>query len=317
MRRHVLPILCCFLFFLFLSNPSDVVAGASEGLLLWFHTVLPTLFPFFVIVSLLVSTGSFQLLSHVFAPAFCRFFHISAPSVIVILGGFLCGYPMGAKIVSDLYQRHQISAEEGKYLLSFCNNASPMFIISFLVTQKLKMPRLAIPSLFILFTAPILSSFLFRKCYFRKKHTESLSFAPATNITHETHFLEYFDLAIFNGMETILKIGGYIIFFSIIVALLKQLSFSNPLWNFFWIPALEITNGLSLLSEATLFFRQKYVLMMAHTSFGGFCAIFQTKCVLKDFDFPLGIYLLEKLVTATVTSLLTVLYLFILTKFSF
>lgn len=316
MRRHVLPILCCFLFFLFLSNPSDVVAGASEGLLLWFHTVLPTLFPFFVIVSLLVSTGSFQLLSNVFSPVFSRFFHISAPSVIVILGGFLCGYPMGGKIVSDLYQNHQISEEEGKYLLSFCNNASPMFIISFLVTQKLKMPRLILPSLFILFCSPILSSFLFRTCYFRKKHTESHAFVPAKKPVYG-NFLEYFDLAIFSGMETILKIGGYIIFFSIVMRLFRQLSISNNVWNFFWIPSLEITNGLSLLSEANLFFGQKYLLMMAHTSFGGFCAMFQTKCVLKDFEFPLGVYLLEKLVTATVTSLLTVLYLFFFTKFSF
>lgn len=317
MRRLFAPFLCCLLFFLFLTKPSLVVSSASEGLLLWFHTVLPNLFPFFVIVNLLVSTGSFQLLSHLFAPAFCRFFQTSAPSVIVILGGFLCGYPMGAKIVSELYQNRRISAEEGKYLLSFCNNASPMFIVSFLVTQKLGMPRLAIPSLFILFGSPILSSFLFRRCYFKKRHTNSIPFDNSQKTISENHFLEFFDMAIFNGMETILKIGGYIIFFSIIVGLLKEVSISNPIWNFFWIPALEITNGLSLLSDANLFFGQKYILMMAHTSFGGFCAMFQTKCVLKDFDFPLATYLLEKLVTATVTSLLTLLYLFVFTKFRF
>ena len=36
-----------------------------------------------------------------------------------IIAGFLCGYPMGAKISTDLTHTKQISPQEGAYLLSF------------------------------------------------------------------------------------------------------------------------------------------------------------------------------------------------------
>lgn len=316
MRKFLISFSFCFLFIIFLLQPETVVSGASEGLLLWFHTVLPTLFPFFVVTSLLTGTNAFSYISSAISPLFCRFFHISAPSVIAIIGGFFCGYPMGAKIVADLWKTNQISQAEGLYLLSFCNNASPMFIISFFITQQLKMPELAIPSIMIIFTSPILCSFIFRRYYFSQAinsmYSESLQRSP-----HSTfNFLELFDDAINAGMETILKIGGYIIFFSILISMLQQIPFKNPLVNFFLIPSLEITNSITLLANTSLNFWAKYVLMMSHISFGGLCAVFQTKCVLKKQEFPLGTYIIEKLVTAMATSLFSYIFL-ILSKFSF
>lgn len=46
--------------------------------------------------------------------------------------GMLCGYPMGAKLASDMYESHKISRREAEYLTTFCNNASPSFIITYL-----------------------------------------------------------------------------------------------------------------------------------------------------------------------------------------
>lgn len=316
MQKKLTPLLCSLIFFAFLLYPSLVISGASEGVLLWFYTVLPNLFPFFVITNLLISTGGFQVISHIFAPLCSKCFKVSADGVIVILGGFLCGYPMGAKMVADLFQRARISEQEGNYLLSFCNNASPMFIVGFFVTQKLKIPSLALPSLLILFLSPIFCSFVFRKHYIKGQQKMGRLRCEKKVQLSSVGFWEYFDLAIWNGMETILKIGGYIIFFSILAKLCNHLPLSGNLWRHILVPSLEITNGLSLLEDADLLFEQKYILMMAQLSFGGFCAMFQTRCVLKEFDFSMCLYIIEKLVTATVTSLLSCLYLIIFTKFS-
>lgn len=316
MKKYLIPFLCCILFILFLGNPSIVILGASQGLLLWYRTVLPNLFPFFVLVNLVITTGAVHLITPVLAPICQYVFGVSAPSALAIIGGFLCGYPMGATIISDLCEQHLISKTEGHYLLSFCNNASPMFIVGYFLTQKLKRPDLILPSVFILFFAPICSSFLFRRFYFKTgtvpservyQHSESC----------KKNFMELLDQAIWKGMETIIKIGGYIIVFSIIVELLRPLSAHGNIWNYFLIPSLEITNGLSLFSNVNLTFEIKYLLMMTHLSFGGFCAMFQTGCVLRSIPFHLKIYILEKLVTATITSLLCYIYLFVFAKFCF
>ena len=51
--------------------------------------------------------------------------------VFCILCGFLCGYPVGARLIALQIQDKKLSIEEGQYLLSFCNNVSPMFCISY------------------------------------------------------------------------------------------------------------------------------------------------------------------------------------------
>ena len=54
---------------------------------------------------------------------------------------------MGAKITADLIRNQSISVEEGTYLLSFCNNTSPIFIMNFLVWKTLDRKELLLPSL--------------------------------------------------------------------------------------------------------------------------------------------------------------------------
>lgn len=316
MKKYFIPFLCCILFILLLGNPSTVILGASQGLLLWYRTVLPNLFPFFVLVNLVITTGTIHFISPILAPLCQSVFGVSGSSALAIIGGFLCGYPMGATIISDLHQQHIISKTEGHYLLSFCNNASPMFIVGYFLTQKLNRPDLIFPSVFILFLAPICSSYLFRRFYFKTGAVSSESVYPHSQVCKK-NFMELLDLAIWKGMETIIKIGGYIIVFSIIVELLRPFSAHGNIWNYIIIPSLEITNGLSLLADVNLTFDIKYLLMMTHLSFGGFCAMFQIGCVLKSIPFRLGIYILEKLVTATITSLLCYIYLFVFSKFCF
>ena len=53
MRRYAFPFSVILLFFIMLSFPQEVFDGASEGLLLWFQIVLPTLLPFIIISNII------------------------------------------------------------------------------------------------------------------------------------------------------------------------------------------------------------------------------------------------------------------------
>ena len=63
------------LFFLLLFFPEQSIQGASDGLLLWFHTVLPTLAPAMICTRMLLLTGGDRLLIKPLRPLFCRFFY--------------------------------------------------------------------------------------------------------------------------------------------------------------------------------------------------------------------------------------------------
>lgn len=311
MKRYFFIAFLCGLFAAMLALPKVVFEGAASGLLLWFNTVLPTLFPFLIITGLLIGTNAIYLIAKVIHPILGSLFHISAPASFAVLGGFLCGYPMGAKIASDLASSGHISKTEGEYLLSFCNNTSPMFVISYIFLQNLNRPNLAGISLAILIFSAVCSSFLFRHFIYRRQNpslsTERLSpgNAQTSSEANSLTFLGILDQCIMNSCETITKVGGYIIVFSILSALMRELPFSGFLWNCLILPSLEITGGIQMLCSQALPFSAQYILIMALTSFGGLCAVFQTQCMVQDNRFSLFFYIIEKLITALVTSLLT------------
>ena len=103
--------------------------------------------------------------------------------------------------------------------------------------------------------------------------------------------------------ESITKVGGYIIVFSILLALLKEIPLSGAFWERLLLPAVEMTNGITLLCAQDIPFSMKYILTMALVSFGGLCAAFQTQCMVRKQHFSMGRYITEKLITASVTSL--------------
>lgn len=297
------------LFFIFmLCFPNIVFEGSRTGLLLWFQTVLPTLFPFFIVNALLMKSGAIYQFAHTLSPLFMPLFRISEWSSYAVLGGFFCGTPIGAKIITDLVIAERISKEEGEYLLSFCNNTSPGFIVGFLFEQCLHMPGLAYLSLGILFLSSFLSSLLFRRLYYPHLKLQSTSFPPSSPSRHFS--TSGLDDSIYESCETLLKIGGYIMLFCAILYALKSLPIHTFAWNSILLPFLELTNGVRMLTSQISNFRITYVLLMALTSFGGLCAAFQTKCIVQKVGFSFSRYIKEKLITAVVTSFLA--YIFIL-----
>ncbi|MGN1166751.1 MAG: transporter [Lachnospiraceae bacterium] len=305
--------LLVILFFAMLFFPKAVLSGASSGLLLWFNTVLPTLFPFILICNLCIETDTVRYLLRMTSPIICRIFNVSPYGSFAVLTGFLCGYPMGSKVAADLYRHGHISRSECSYLVSFCNNTSPMFIISFLVMQNFKNKSLTIPTLFILFLSPVLCSFLFRyDLKSRKKGRENSSAntdtcnIPCASFVSSQNPLDH---AISDALESITKIGAYIIAFSVLTQLFFELPVPESAIKIFLLSCLEITAGITLLCTSALPAKTIFILSLFLTSFGGFCAAFQTQSMLNGTGISIFTYLTKKLVTALVTSLLALIYL--------
>ena len=76
--------------------------GCTLGLTLWYTSVLPSLLPFFILSGLLIRTGAFRFLNRIFSPVLTRIFPVSSDGSYAILMGYLCGFPMGAKVIAEL-----------------------------------------------------------------------------------------------------------------------------------------------------------------------------------------------------------------------
>lgn len=300
-----------FLFLIMLICPKAVFTGASEGLLLWFQIILPTLFPFLLVTNLLLATGSIRYISSAFGSALSRLFKVSQNGSFAVLTGFLCGYPMGAKTAADLTVSGYISQEEGRYLLSFCNNTSPVFILNFLVWKTLKDERLMFPTLCILMLSPVIVSFFTRKKYQKHGHSftePSDTFSSRRPASKQSFHFRKIDSSIMDSFETLIKVGGYIILFSVILTLFQSLPFELPGLSYV-LPFLEVTNGIVMLAASPLPVNLSYPLILGLTAFGGLCSVAQTQCMVQKAGLPILPYIKEKLAAALTASILGTLYL--------
>lgn len=306
LRQYMPGITAVLLFISMLLSPRAVFSGAEDGLLLWFQIVFPTLFPFMLVSALMMAGGGLSVISGLFGKVLGRIFATSGNGAFAVLTGFLCGYPMGAKVTADLLRAGRITRNEGCYLLSFCNNTSPAFIMNFIIWKTLGQDELTVPSLLILFGVPVLLSFLFRRFYL---HGEKRFRSPEKNDGDERNTLDFaaFDSCMMNSFEGIVKVGGYIISFSILIALLGE--FSDIAFFKAVLPSLEITNGIVMLHNGIADARVSYPLIMGLTSFGGFCSVAQTDCMIRGTGISIFPYIAQKLAASLAASSLAYLYL--------
>ena len=207
---------------------------------------------------------------------------------------------MGAKVTADLVCTKKIERSEAAYLLSFCNNTSPVFIVNFIIHKILRDRTLLVPTLIILIAVPIFLSFFFRRFYF--KHSESYGESlRQTECKNNPFSFRTFDECMMDSFENIVKVGGYIIIFSVFIRLLTKFSTDIPAF-FYLLPVLELTNGIIILFERFENIAVLYPLIIALTSFGGLCALAQTKSMIHSSGIPFIPYLIQKIITAVIST---------------
>lgn len=289
------------------TNTREFFYGAEEGLLLWFRTVVPTLFPFLFIGNFLQNSKAGFILEMTVGKTMARLFRVSPVSSTAVLCGFLFGCPVGAKTASDLYKEKKITDQEAKYLLSFCNNTSPMFLTGYLVVQHLQKESLIVPALLIYYAGILISGLLFRRfLYPELKQNEVFS----RNREQTLILSRNMDRSIESGCNILIKLGGYLMLFSVLIRFMDHRK-GGFLWKYILLPSMEMTNGIHRICVSSLPYEWKFVLTMGLVSFGGWCCVFQTDSITGQYNWPLGIYIKEKLVTAMVTSLIAILFVWI------
>jgi sporulation integral membrane protein YlbJ len=309
--KRIFSITGVLLLLLFLLiYPKEALAASREGMTLWLNTLIPTLLPFLILTGILLHNDGIERIFAPLSPVWNRLFGLSANGAYVLLLGLLCGYPMGAKLASDLYSYGKIDKREAHYLLTFCNNASPSFLITYLSHICLKDTLPLSKMIGILLLADFLCMLVFR---FLVYHNQTISkpVLPKKETSHASSQgavtdVSVIDVSIMNGFETIARLGGYILLFSILGALISHYWPFAPAGKYIVMGVMEITTGLNLLSSAPLAFPVLYLLSMVLTAFGGLCIMAQTKSVLKG-ELSLLPYASSKCLNALFTAVLVLI----------
>ena len=258
----------CFL----LLYPQEALAASKEGMQLWLNVLLPVLLPFLILIHTNMAGKLLQPVEVIWN----KVLGVSAAGAYAVIVGTLCGYPVGAKITSDLYENHQISESEAKYLLTFTNHASPVFVRTYLchICLKDQIPARTVFGIFVLSDLTIM--FLFRFVVYRNK-IQFLSADKKKKTPVSSSSGAFLDVSIMNGFETVTRLGGYILMFSILSACISHFWNMKNLIGYTLSGILELTTGLCRLQNANIHMQWKYLLTLFLTAFGGICITFQTR----------------------------------------
>ena len=239
--------------------PDVSATAAREGVTLCLQTVLPSLFPFFVLSSLLVQSDVPRLLSRASASA--------------LILGLLGGYPVGARTVAELYGRGEIAREEAEQLLAFCNNSGPGFFLGVCGTAVFGSARAGMYLYLIHVGAALVTGILLRRDLgLPRRKAVSRQRAP-------------FDLAaalpaaVQSSFAAVGSVSAFVIFFMVLLRLLSlvpALAALPPLPRAALFGFVEMTNGVNALPAT----RTGFVLCAAIMNWGGLSVQAQTRALL-------------------------------------
>lgn len=128
-RKNAISIIfVLFTIFLVIFSKSNLTA-AKNGLKLWANNVVPSLLPFFIATNLLSHTNIIKYVSKACNKFMRPIFNVPGECAFAFILGLISGYPVGAKIVTDLKDNNLCTTEEAERMLCFTNNSGPLFII--------------------------------------------------------------------------------------------------------------------------------------------------------------------------------------------
>lgn len=269
-------------------DAKTAVKGAREGIGVCLQTVIPALFPLLVL-SVLIN-GSVTGKSIKIIRPLGQICAIPNGAESILLLGLIGGYPVGAQCIYQAYKCGQLTKEDAKRMLGFCNNAGPAFIFG-MSASIFSEPGKS----WWLWGIHIVSAILVGIILSGNK-TQSNAVLSSKSISISDAFLI--------AGRTMLSISGWVILFRVIICVISK-----------WIQLictkeilavvtgfLELSNGC-IAADSFDSSAMQFVFLSGILGFGGCCVLMQTAAATKELG--LGLYIQGKIIQCLISILLS------------
>lgn len=313
--------------------------GALEGLKVWWEVVFPSLLPFFIIAEILMGLGVVHFLGALLEPLMRPVFRVPGVGAFAMAMGLASGYPIGAKITSNLRRKKLCSKTEAERLVSFTNTADPLFMIGAVAVGMFHRADLGIIFAAAHYISSILVGFLLR---FYKGDESKTKTLPRNKSSKKANIIskaideliearrkdgrglgELIGDSIKESVNTLLLVGGFIILFSVItkifivtglintigsvlMLILKPLGLTEamvlPLVGGFF----EITNGANLVSQAQAPLLHQVIIANAIIAWSGMSVHAQVATMVNGTDIKLKPYIFSRILQSILAGFLTI-----------
>jgi len=299
-----------------IAHPDLSAQSVRDGLSLCGNVILPSLFPFFVLSSLVIELGMSRYLGRLLEPVMRPLFRVNGTCAAALALGFIGGYPVGARTAIQLYESGQCSRTEAERLLAFCNNCGPAFIFGVVGAGIFNNSKVGMILYLTHMCASLLVGFLFRFY-----HPHDLPHHAKTSSAQflSVRFSAAFSHSVLNALQSSLNICGFIVIFTVIlrmfafsgilsalsaviVRLLTPLHLSHLPVQQLLAGLLELSSGVSALTEGSVSGRVPIAAFML--GWAGLSVHLQVIAFMGDSKLSVRTYLTGKLLHGLLSALL-------------
>ena len=302
---------------LFVSSPAKNLEACMNGLLVWATSIAPALFPFLIFTKLLSELNFIETLSKYLSPITRKLYHTPGISAYIYTMSILSGYPVGAKLTADFYEKGLISYGQACRITTFTSTSGPLFIVGTVGIGMLHSGRMGIIILLSHFIGAILNGLIYRNYMYDKV---SISSTIDTQSTTNKNLLE--DI-MFSSIKSILIIGGYVAIFFVIITMLNNAHilypieyFISKIFSLLHIPTqivspmingiIEVTKGCLDVSTISIPPITKCAICTFLISFGGISIHMQALTFIKRFHIKTSFYILQKVTHAILSTIISI-----------
>lgn len=302
--KVIFTLLLLFATTIFIINPNSCMQSCLNGLKIWLLNVVPALFPFFIFTRIIIALNQTSI------PALDKItykcFHTQNSGLIYCLS-LLSGYPVGAKLISNYYDAGAIDKKTASKMFSYCSTSGPMFIVGAIGIGVFRSAKVG----YILLIGHIIGSFLNGMIY-RGKGTIATNAKPQITKTTINEIM-------YDSIISILLVGGYIVFASVLIQLLQLTGILPWLANSIsslikcdysavysvLSGVLEITNGLIGLGGCNISIPIKIIISSILIAFSGICIMLQSTAFLSKLEMSKRTMFKQKISQALLSGLAT------------
>ncbi len=192
-------------------------AGALRGWELWTGVLIPSLLPFFTAANLLTKLGFMDAVGRRLAVPARKLLGLSGKGLSIFLLGLSGGYPLGAAAAAEAVRSGTADRQEAERLLRFCDNTGPAFAVGALGTGIFHSALWGLA----LWGAHALSAAVLARFFSRG----SATVPPPSARTPEISPSEALTASVSGAVNSLLAVGGYVIFFSAVLGVSETFGF--------------------------------------------------------------------------------------------
>lgn len=303
-----------FSIFIFFTNPQLVFSSVDNTIILWATKVFPVLFPFFIICNLAIELGAVAFISEYFKPINKFLFKTTKNSGFIFVLSIISGNPSGAMMISQMYKNKLITYDDSKTLIMYTAFVNPIFVLGTIGFAYFNNPSIG----YIILISHILSNILIgvylglRKKSSRFPEVPSIKKSYAEMTHHRKKIVsigETLTNALQRAISTMFFIGGFMIFFNLVVIMINNIFTSLNITNIYFksiiIGLIEMVNGVDFIYNNIANPRIAVTLIAGVISFAGFSIHAQIYTFMNEIKLKYLPFLAARLIQGILASFIT------------